>query len=72
MRSEHEAGRTIATHPIHPVRILLVIAAELYRLSSSTPAQMTLPEIKANLEKRYSLDRFGFASLFGDGPSCVD
>ena len=33
---------------------------------------MTLPEIRANREKRYSLDRFGFASPFDDGPSCVD
>jgi hypothetical protein len=49
--------------------MLLVIAAELYRLSNSTPAQTIPPEIKANREKRYSLERFGFGSGLGCEPS---
>lgn len=69
IRSQHTLIAQ-STHPIHPVRILLVIAAELYRLSNSTPAQMIPPETKAAREKRYSLERLGCGPALDDVPSC--
>lgn len=48
--------------------MLLVIAAELYLLSTSTPAHTSAPETNANRENLNNFDFFGFVpSEFGDG-----